>query len=433
MAKRNLDKHLQESGRLFEAEDDGTRPIRIISSGWGSSGYYSPEVLQEAADSKTIPAGTFMYLNHQSKSERVDQPERKIQDIAAVLTEDAVVTDLGSGDYALDSRCKPMGPHAELLESLAPYIGLSISGDATDITWGTAGGKEGRIVEGLAHVDSVDFVTRAGRGGMVLLESARPSVANRTAIEHGLSESTANDMREQLSDLVRDAHGGDKIYVWVCDFDPDAGVVYFEIESEDVNGVFAQSYTGTDTLELTGEREERRKVTNYVPVTESGDNQEEEGDMPQIEEAELTRLRESDRQVTELRESLTTATRERDEERARNIQLVEAQQLRTRQDRAREIIEERAKDQKVAFTPLEVRGLLATLPVTESGALDEAAFTSTVNKDIEEALRDAEQRGYGHVRGMGPRAVPAQQQDAQLQESYDAKSGSVFGRPVKEA
>jgi hypothetical protein len=166
---------IQERGRLLEATAPGTtgavrRNVQIITPGWGSSGYYSAEVLEAAAKDKVIPAGTHMYLNHASESERTDRPERDVEKIAAVLVEDATWD-----GTRLSAPADLMGPHAELIEALAPYIGVSISGSATDITVGEAEGRTGPIIEGLAHVESVDFVTHAGRGGMVLLESARPS------------------------------------------------------------------------------------------------------------------------------------------------------------------------------------------------------------------------------------------------------------------
>jgi hypothetical protein len=121
-----------------------------------------------------------------------------------------------------------MGPHAELIESLAPYIGVSISGSATDITIGEAEGRTGPIIEGLAHVDSVDFVTHAGRGGMVLLESARPSLVNARAVGTASPRPPSTTPARQLQTVLRDAYGGDKTYVWVRDFDDTT--VWFEVE-----------------------------------------------------------------------------------------------------------------------------------------------------------------------------------------------------------
>ena len=255
---------VRERGRLLEATSTTTggttRRIQIITPGWGSSGYYSADVLERAAENRVIPAGTHMYFDHASDSERTDRPERSVRDIAAVLTEDATWD--GTGLFA---NADILGPHAELIEALAPYIGVSISGSATDISIGEAEGRTGPIIEDLAHVASVDFVTRAGRGGAVLLESARPSLVNARAAAHGVDEATVNDIRTQLQSLLREAHGADRTYVWVRDFDE--STVWFEVESEDESGIWAQAYTSSgDVVALTGDRTEVRVVTTYVPV-----------------------------------------------------------------------------------------------------------------------------------------------------------------------
>jgi hypothetical protein len=63
-----------ESTTLAEAvrgqQPTGRRQrIKLISAGWGSSGYYSPQVLKEAAKNGVFPAGTHMYLDHPSATE----------------------------------------------------------------------------------------------------------------------------------------------------------------------------------------------------------------------------------------------------------------------------------------------------------------------------------------------------------------------------
>jgi hypothetical protein len=74
---------------------------------------------------------------------------------------------------------------------------VSILGDATDIYEGEAEGRRGRIIEGLAKVHSVDFVTRAGRGGQVLqvLESAHVEIP-------GLTEGGEDFVHPALEDLL---------------------------------------------------------------------------------------------------------------------------------------------------------------------------------------------------------------------------------------
>ena len=51
---------------LIEAktDDKGTIPIKIIDPGWGSSGYYSREVLQQAVNARVYAAGLQMYWTH---------------------------------------------------------------------------------------------------------------------------------------------------------------------------------------------------------------------------------------------------------------------------------------------------------------------------------------------------------------------------------
>jgi hypothetical protein len=395
-----MPKPLSESTRLVaEATTGGTgnrKKIQIITPGWGSSGYYSAAVLERAATDKVIPAGTHMYLNHASESERTDRPERDVEKIAAVLSEDAT----WDGSRLL-AEAEIMGPHAELIDSLAPYIGVSISGSATDITIGEAEGRTGPIIEGLAHVASVDFVTQAGRGGMVLLESARPSLVNARAISHGISEATANDTREQLQQQLRDAFGGEKSWVWVRDFDETT--VWYEHETPDATGTFAIGYELDDAggLSLSGTPVEVRAQTTYVPVnptrpggtTTTQESEEDTMGNIQIEEAEHRSLVEKAGRVPTLSE--------RDTAQERRTSSSKELARRDRSDAARAVVTEKATAAGVTFTPLEERGLLADLPVKD-GELDAEAFGKTVDDAVTEATKRGT-TGSG-VRGFGASA-----------------------------
>jgi hypothetical protein len=426
-----MPKPLHESTRLVEVgapseAKPNRRNIQIITPGWGSSGYYSPEVLEQAATDKVIPAGTHMYLNHASESERTDRPERDVEKIAAVLVEDAT----WDGTRLL-AAADLMGPHAELIESLAPYIGVSISGSATDVVVGEAEGRTGPIIEGLAHVSSVDFVTHAGRGGMVLLESARPSIVNAHAVGNGVAEATVNDTREALTQVLRDTYGGEKTYVWVRDFDDTT--VWFEVEDSEGSGIYGQGYTQSESgaVQLVGEWTEVRVVTSYVAVDTATTEQtahvpatrpdsttttqeSKEDTMPQIEEARLRQLEADAGRVPTLTESVATAQRERDEALRKLAE-------RDRSDRASVLIVERAKEAKVEFTPLECRGLLASLPLTEAGDLDEAAFTTAVDEAA--TAKQASGLPDQGVTGFGASA-----QSAEVTESRSTKN--AWGRPL---
>lgn len=417
-----MPKPLHESTRLVEIDAASTpsnrKKIQIITPGWGSSGYYSAAVLERAATEKVIPAGTHMYLNHASESERHDRPERDVEKIAAVLVEDATWD-----GTRLVSEAELIGPHAELIDSLAPYIGVSISGSATDVVIGEAEGRTGPIIEGLAHVASVDFVTHAGRGGMVLLESARPSIVNARAVSNGIAEATANDTREQLQQILRDTFGADKSWVWVRDFDDTT--VWYEHETPDSSGTYAIGYTVdvAGVIALSGSPTEVRATTTYVPVTRPDSTtttatESEEDTMPkiQIEESEHARLTETAGRVDALQQ-------ENDTLKAEIGSLKEADAARIRADRARVLIGESAEKAGVTFTALEERGLLADLPTGEDGALDEAAFTETVTKAATEAAKTGSQ-GTG-VRGFGESATTP---EGTVAES--APTTSPWGSPL---
>lgn len=423
-----MPRQLLERGRLLEATgttDSGAvrRQIQIITPGWGTSGYYSAEVLERAAEERVIPAGTHMYFNHASESERHDRPERDVRDIAAVLAEDA-----RWDGTRLFGEADIMAPHAELIEALAPYIGVSISGSATDIVEGEAEGRRGPIIEGLAAVNSVDFVTHAGREGRVLevLESARPSLVVERAVARGVTEATANETREQLSDAVRAAYGsGEDTWVWVRDFDDN--VVWFEVDNDEGSTTFEQAYEldSRGNTNLSGDRTEVRPETRYVPVNDpagqpNNTEESEEDTMPQIEEARLRELEEAAGRVQTLESERDTARRERDEARE---ELVDNR----RNNRAREVLTEAADAASVRFSPLEQRGLLADLPATEDGSLDEEAFRTTVKETAAQAF---EASGAGNPRGLGHTASDG---DGEVTEANVTRSvAAAFGRTITE-
>jgi hypothetical protein len=427
-----MPKQLTETAAISEAaaataKETGLLPIQFISPGWGSSGYYSTEVLEQAAADKVIPAGTHMYADHPTDTEFLERPGRSIKDLMAVTVEDAKL----NSDGALVGEVQVVPAWRNLLETVRDHIGVSIRGSATDIVEGEAEGRRGGIIEGLvAPVTSVDFVTRAGRGGKVLrvLESA---AANRRAIGHGIAEATVNDTREALQTALRDAYAvAQNTWLYVRDFDD--STVWFEVEGSgagDTAGVYGQPYTETDgVIALTGTRTEVRVQTKYVPVTRpdsttpttEADQEVTMGNI-QIEESEHKALVEKAGRVDALE-----AERDTEKNRAENAENTLAE--RDRVDAARKIITERATAADMLFTPLEERGLLADLPLKEND-LDTEAFTKTVDEAA--ATRKAGS-GAGTVTGFG--GTPGGGGESTLTEAQlDAKVGAAFGRQVKEA
>lgn len=159
---------------LVEAiSKDGSVPIRIIAPGWGTSGYYAPDVLKEFGP-KAFPKGTHMHWDHPTLSEDRERPERSLNTLAAVLSEDAVYMEKGPKGPGLYSRAQVRNAYREPLDELAPHIGTSIR-TAGEVKFGIAEGRRGRIVKSMLPGGTVDFVTTPGRGGEVLqlFEAAR--------------------------------------------------------------------------------------------------------------------------------------------------------------------------------------------------------------------------------------------------------------------
>ena len=181
---------------LIEAKADaaGTIPVKIIDAGWGSSGYYSREVLQQAVNARVYAAGLQMYWNHPSRTEEKDRPERDLRDLAAVLTEDARWDEQGPKGPGVYTRAKVFSAYRDAVAEMGPHIGLShyVWGESKQ---GEAEGKKGDIITRIVAARSVDFVTVPGRGGAIAeaFRSARPAVPTddqKTAGESSMGETT---------------------------------------------------------------------------------------------------------------------------------------------------------------------------------------------------------------------------------------------------
>lgn len=145
-------------------------PILMISPGTGSSAHYPAEVLKKAAESGVFKAKTFMYWNHPTAAEEAARPEGDLDNLAAITTSEGKWMEDGPKGPGVYAEAMVMPDYAEKLEARAPHIGLSIRAGGT---------ASGRMVNGkpelasIDHVESVDYVTRAGRGGMALAESEK--------------------------------------------------------------------------------------------------------------------------------------------------------------------------------------------------------------------------------------------------------------------
>ncbi len=147
-------------------------PIKLISPGRGTSGYYTESVLKTAADSKIFKAGTQMFWNHDTDAEEFSRPEGDLNRLAAVTTTDARWDESGVDGPGLYARAKVFSDYADKVKEKGPHIGLSIraGGSREDAARGPDG-KPG-VITALKNALSVDFVTKAGRDGKVFTEAA---------------------------------------------------------------------------------------------------------------------------------------------------------------------------------------------------------------------------------------------------------------------
>lgn len=183
---------------LIEADvrESGRFTAKIIDAGWGSSGYYPAEVLKRDGP-QIFTKGMHMHLDHPTVTEEFERPERSVTTIGGVLAEDAYWDDDGPAGPGLYAAIEPMGAFKEVLPELAPHIGLSIRAEGRAIE-GEAEGRRGPIITELVAGHSVDYVTRAGRGGQVLslMESARAAGAAAERVEEGSGKDT--DVAENI-------------------------------------------------------------------------------------------------------------------------------------------------------------------------------------------------------------------------------------------
>jgi hypothetical protein len=253
------------TGTAAQSLGSGRMLIQLISEGLGSSGAYAAAVLQQAATDRVFSRGLALHANHPTLEEEQSRPERNVLDWVGQLTEDARYDPVRR---ALIAEAQIFQPWRGVFmdPDFSSAVGLSIraSGIAEH---GTFDGRPALVVREITEAQSVDFVTKAGRGGKVLalLESARTKLA----------ESPTEQIRMALERVVRAAHGvGEHRYAWIRDFDPERNLVWFDTDADgDATqaGTWEQTYAtnGVDVA-LLGPRRQVTAVTVYRPVAPPG-------------------------------------------------------------------------------------------------------------------------------------------------------------------
>lgn len=362
---------ITESLTLVEAakpaDGPGRLSIKIISEGQGSSGYYPAATLEEAASEKIFPKGTPIYVDHPTVSDRSERPERSIKDLAGVLAIDATYR-----DGALFAEAKIYPHWAPLISAMAEDIGMSIraKAEATE-------SDRGLTITRFTEAGSVDFVTKAGRGGQVLavLESARPVQEARN-----IGQWLESRLHANMTTIADDSYGdgrltreeritlsgalGDALAAFTSRIEKDAPQLFTrdlwdEPAQTPAAAIGAAQNSPSDPAGVTENRKEPAMGTI------------------QIEEAEHKALQESASRVTELEEA--------------NKKLVADANMAV----ATQIVTE-------AFTtinaPKTAARLIESAPLTEAGVVDREALKTLAESTVAEIAVAA---GAGKVTGLG--------------------------------
>lgn len=149
---------------------DGTVLLKIISPGQGTSAYYEEQQLMRDAP---MFKGAHVFWDHPGKREESDRPERSLRNLAGIVVGETVYDKAGSAGPGVYGSVKPFKPYRELVEEMAPYIGASVRAFGKKVSKVIDGTKR-LVAEGFNKILSVDFVTKAGRGGQAvpIMESA---------------------------------------------------------------------------------------------------------------------------------------------------------------------------------------------------------------------------------------------------------------------
>lgn len=188
----------------FSASESGNKwRIKVIQAGWGSSGYYSAEMLKEYGP-QVFKNGTKVFMNHPSAGEANDRPERDVHQLAGKLVSDAIFSE---SDNSLYADVQFYSHYAPIIKEMANDVGLSIHA-LGNAHMGEADGRKGPIVESLVAdpLTSVDVVTVAGAGGkfISLLESYRINEASALADESIEIEENMSITKEEFEAAIAD-------------------------------------------------------------------------------------------------------------------------------------------------------------------------------------------------------------------------------------
>jgi hypothetical protein len=360
---------------------DNTIDLKLIAPGWGASGYYSADVLREDGP-QAWPAGTHMYLDHPTESGARERPERSVRDLAAVTVSTPEFREKGIAGPGLYAKASVLPQYSEIIDALAPYIGVSIRAGGS-FREGEADGKSGRLITKIAKSDygSVDFVTKPGAGGKVLalMESMRAHQNQAPGVVS--SDATTNNFVQTESNAVN-------VPYTITTTDNTSGIIY-----------------ATPAFSFT---------PDPVVVTES-----------ESQEEDTMELQEAQEQISELETQLKESTDKVIEESARAARAEGALAILEAQGQARKLMENISLP-AAAKTRI-VTKVSADPRMGEDGKIDVDALKEAVEAESKVEAEYIESIvGAGKVTDQGSASGDAKD-DSTVKESLKAGLGKFFG------
>jgi len=161
--------------KLIESTGGVRMPIKLIAPGKGSSAFYPAEVLKRDGPN-VFTKGTHIYINHATTAEESARPEGDWHKLAGALDTNAYWDENGKKGPGLYAEALFTSDYAPLVKEKASFTGMSIR--AAGVAESNKKHDGLPVLKQLTHAESVDVVTRAGAGGMILTEAALPQQEN---------------------------------------------------------------------------------------------------------------------------------------------------------------------------------------------------------------------------------------------------------------
>ena len=279
---------------LIESSGSVKMPIKLIAPGKGSSAFYPAEVLKRDGPN-VFKKGTHIYVNHATAAEEAQRPEGDWHKLAGALASDAYYNEAGKAGEGLYADALFTSDYAPLVKDKAPFTGMSIRAMGEREAAGKM--RDGvPVLAKLTSAESVDIVTRAGAGGMILTESAKANTGDedmtdvertqlREAAKLILHEGARRKAVETLADVSLTEAGKNEVVRRCLESIPtkdgllDEAALVERVKAEAKNvGAFIASITpggvrgmGTAPIQITeAEAKAQRKAANRLRESAEG-------------------------------------------------------------------------------------------------------------------------------------------------------------------